>query len=86
MLVMYLTLADQDNANNEAVDTQDTSHNDGDEGLVDELGLEHTDAGDADTGLGSTVGGTEVAEHHGGGDAHEAEEGVLVGVVNCGQS
>ena len=50
----------EDDANDKTVDTEDTSHNNGDKGLVDEVWLEDTDGADTNTGLGSTVGGTQV--------------------------
>ena len=77
-----LTLALQDDSHNQAVNTQDTSHNNGNERLEDKLVLEDTDRSDTHAGLGSAVGGAQVAEHQSGGDTHEAEESVLVGVVN----
>ena len=81
-----LTGAGDDDGDDEAVDTEDTSHDDGDNRLNDQLGLEHGDGADADAGLGSAVGGTEVAEHEGRHDAHAAEEQSLVGVtVHCTQ-
>ena len=72
----------ENDGNNEAVDTKDTSHNDGDEGLVDELTLEDTDGGNSNASLSGTVGGAKVAEDKGGSNTHESEEGVLVGVVD----
>ena len=77
-----LTLALENDSHNKAVNTKDTSHNDGDERLEDELVLEDTDGGDTDTGLGSTVGSAQVAENESSGDTHETEEGVLVRVIN----
>ena len=82
LLFAKLTSGLQDDSHNKAVDTQDTSHNDWNEGLEDQVWLQDTDGGDTNTGLGGTVSGTQVAEHQGGGDSHEAEEGVLVGVVH----
>ncbi len=76
----------QDNGNNQAVDTEDTCHDDGKEGLVDQFALQDTNGCDSDSGLGATVGGPEVAENEGGGDSHETEEGVLVGIVHFRQS
>ena len=63
-----------DNSNNDAVDTQNTRHDNGDESLEHLLAVDNRQGGDADTSLGGTVGGTEVAEHQGGGDAEVAEE------------
>ena len=72
----------QNNGDNQAVDTEDTCHDDGEEGLVDQFTLQDTDGCDSDSGLGATVGGPEVAENESGGDSHETEEGVLVGIVH----
>ena len=77
-----LTSALQNDGHDETVDSQDTRHNDGDERLEDQVVLEHTHGGDTDASLGNTVARAQVAEDEGGGDAHKAEEGVLVGVVN----
>lgn len=76
----------QDNGNNQAVDTEDTCHDDGKEGLVDQFTLQDTNGCDSDSGLGATVGGPEVAENESGGDSHETEEGVLVGIIHFRQS
>jgi len=80
-IVSVLTGARNDDRDDEAVDTEDTSHDDGDDGLDDELGLEDSDGADADAGLGSAVGGTHVAENEGTDDSHAAEEKSLVGVT-----
>ena len=50
----------KNDTDNKTVDTENTSHNNGDEGLVNKLGLEDTDGADTNTGLGSTVSGTQV--------------------------
>ncbi len=68
-------LSVEDDGDDEAVDTEDTRHDNGDDGLEDEVGLEDAHAADADAGLGGAVGSTEVAEHEGSSDAHVAEEG-----------
>lgn len=72
----------EDDSHDKTVDTEDTRHNDWDEGLEDEVGLQHTDGANTDTGLGGSVSGAQVAENESSGHAHEAEEGVLVGVVD----
>ena len=79
--MVILTGAGDDDGDNEAVDTEDTSHDHGDDRLDDELGLEDSDGADADAGLGSAVGGTHVAEDEGRDDSHAAEEQSLVGVT-----
>ena len=73
-----LTLALVDNSDNKAVDTEDTSHNAGNERLEDKVVSEDTDGADTDTGFGGSVSSTEVGEHKGGSKAHESEEGILV--------
>lgn len=79
---MRLTSGLENDANNKAVNTKDTSHNNGNERLEDQLRLEDTDGGNTNASLGGTVSGTQVAENEGSGDTHETEESVLVGVVN----
>lgn len=59
-LSIQLTSALEDDSDDETIDTEDTSHNNGDDGLEDEVGLEDTHAADADARLGGTVGSTEV--------------------------
>lgn len=54
------TLSVEDDGHDEAIDTQDTSHDDGYDGLEDQVGLEDTHAADADATLGGSVCGTEV--------------------------
>ena len=81
-VVLQLTSGLENDGHNKTVNTQDTCHNNGNEGLEDQLWLQDTHGGNTDTGLGSTVGSTQVAENESGGDTHETEEGVLVGVVN----
>jgi hypothetical protein len=79
---MRLTSGLENDANNKAVNTQDTGHNNGNERLEDQLRLEDTDGGNTNTGLGGTVSGSQVAEDEGSSDAHEPKEGVLVRIVN----
>jgi hypothetical protein len=74
----------QDDGDDEAVDTQNTSHNDWNKGSEHELGSQDTNTANTDAGLGRTVGSTEVAEHKSGSNTHKTEEGVLVGVVGEG--
>ena len=44
-----LTLSVKDDSDDEAIDTQDTRHDNGDDGLEDEVGLEDTHGANADT-------------------------------------
>lgn len=55
-----LTLSVKDDSNDKAIDTEDTRHNDGNDRLEDELGLEDTHAADADATLCGAVGSAEV--------------------------
>jgi hypothetical protein len=80
-----LTLSLEDDGHNKSVDTEDTSHDNWDEGLEDQIASENTHAADTDTGLRGTVSGSQVGEHEGGSQAHESEEGVLIGVVGAYQ-
>ena len=72
--------SDVDDGDNEAVNSEDTSHNTGNEGLEDEGVRDHGDGADTDSRLGGTIGSSEVSEDEGTGDTHESEEGVLVSV------
>ena len=67
-----------DDGNDEAVDTENTSHDTGDQRLEDQVLSQDTDGADTDSGLGSSVRGSEVGEHEGRGETHVPEEGVLV--------
>ncbi len=64
----------EEHGNNEAVDTQDTRHNDWDQGLNDLRGVNNTEGGNTDAGLGGSVGGTEVGEDQAGHNTHVGEE------------
>ena len=56
------TFLNDDNSNNHTIDTEDTSHNNGDNRLHDKLGFEDTHGTDANSSFGTTVGGSEVGE------------------------
>lgn len=56
----FLTLVVEDDGDDEAIDTEDTRHDNGHDGLEDEIGLEDTHAADADARLGGSVGSAEV--------------------------
>ena len=77
-----LTVSVEQDGDDKSIDTEDTSHDNGDDGLEEELWLQNDGGADADSRLGSAVGGTEVSEDEGGGDAHVSEECVLVAVVD----
>ncbi len=48
-MLWRLTLSIKDDSDDEAIDTQDTRHDNGNDGLEDEVGLEDTHGADADT-------------------------------------
>ena len=78
---ILLTALLHENGDNHAVHTEHTSHDDGNDRSEEELGLEDGHGDDTDARLGSTVGGTEVSEDEGSGDAHGSEEDSLVRVA-----
>jgi len=63
-----------DDGGDKTVDSEDTGHDNGNDGLHHQLRSEDTHAHDTHTGLGGSVGGTEVREDDRGGDPHESEE------------
>ena len=75
---ILLTLSLVNDCDDEAVNTENTSHDTGDQRLEDKVGSQDTDGADTDSGLGSSVRGTEVGEHEGGSETHVPKEGVLV--------
>ena len=77
-----LTSSLENDGNNKAVNAENTSHNNGNEGLEDQILSQDTDGGDTNTSLGGTVGSTQVAENEGTSDTQKSEEGVLVVVIN----
>ena len=70
-----LTLGRDDDGNDEAVDSDNSRHDDGDERLHDEVGARNTHARDADPRLCGPVGCAKVGEEHGRGRPKVAEEG-----------
>ena len=68
-------MADDHDADDKPVDTDDTGEDNRDNALHHKLGLHDTHAGDTHRALGSAVGRAEHGEDDGGGDAHGAEEG-----------
>jgi len=62
--LLLQTVGDQD-GDDETVDTDNTSHDDGDNVLDDQVRAEDTHGADTDTSLGSTVGGTEAGKDDG---------------------
>ena len=79
--VEILTWSLEENGDDHSVHTEHTSHDDGNDRSEEELGLEHGHRDDTNTGLCSSVGGSQVGEDEGRGDAHGAEEDGLVGVA-----
>jgi len=55
-----LTLLLKNDGNDQAIDTQDTSHNNWDNGLEDQLWLQDSHGRNTDSTLSSSVGGSEV--------------------------
>lgn len=76
--VLLETIGDKD-GDDETVDANDTSHNDGNNVLDDQVGAEDTHSGDTNTRLGGTVRGTETGEDNSAGAAHGTEEGRVNG-------
>lgn len=76
--ILLETIGDK-NRDDETVDTNNTSHNDGNNVLDDQVGAEDTHGGDTDTRLGGTVRGTKAGEDNGAGAAHGTEEGRVNG-------
>jgi len=62
--LLLQTVGDQ-NGDDETVDTDNTSHDDGDNVLDDQVRAEDTHGADTDTSLGSTVGGAEAGKDDG---------------------
>ena len=79
--VFVLTGARDDDRDNQTVDTKDTSHDNGDDGLDNEFGLEDGHGADSYARLGCTVCGTHVSENESTHDTHSAEEESLVGIT-----
>ena len=68
-------LSVDDDGGDETVDSQNTSHDDGDDGSHNQVGSHDTHGRDAHAGLGGAVGRSEVGKHDGRGDTHETKEG-----------
>ena len=79
--VIVLTGAGDDDWDNQSVDTKDTSHNNGDDGLDDKFRLEDSHGANTYARLGSTVCSAHVSENESTHDAHTAEEEGLVGIT-----
>ena len=77
----WLTVSSDEDANNEAVHTEHTSHDNWNDRFKEQVWLEDGDRDNTDTGLGSTVSSAQVGEHKGGDAAHGAKEEGLVGVA-----
>lgn len=76
--ILLQAIGDKDR-NDEAVDTNDTGHNDGNNVLDDQVGAEDTHGSDTDTRLGGTVRGAKAGEDNGAGAAHSTKEGRVNG-------
>ena len=53
-------LLEDEEGDNKAIDSQNTSHDNWDDGFEDELRLEDSHGGDSDSGLGGSVGSSQV--------------------------
>ena len=73
-----LTFARVDDGYNETVDTEDTSHDTGNEGLEDQARPENTNGADPDAGSRGSVSSAHVCEDEGGSETHLSEECPLV--------
>ena len=71
------TFLDDDDGDDHTINTEDTSHDDWDDGLHDKFGFEDTHGADSDTGFGGTVGGSKVGKDEGWGDSNVSEEVVV---------
>ena len=78
---LKLTFTVEEDSNDKSVDTQDTCHDNWDDGLEEEFWLEDDCTADTDSRLGSSVGGSEVSKDQGSCDTHVSEERVLVAIV-----
>lgn len=75
-------VGDQDR-DDQTVDTNDTSHDNGDNVLNNQIGAEDTHAANTDTSLGGTIGSAEAGEDDGGRAAQRTEEGRVDGAKFC---
>ena len=71
-----LTLGRRDDGNDEAVNAEHTSHDDGNDGAHYKLGAHDTHGSHADARLGSAIGGTEVCKERKEREAKLASEEV----------
>merc|ERR1719411_2241805 len=78
---LLLTVTLEKNGDDKSVDTQDTSHDNWDDGLEEKFWLKDDCTADTDSRLGSSVGCAEVSEDQGSCDAHISEECILVAIV-----
>ena len=54
----WLTLSLENDTNDQTIDTQDTSHDNGNEASDNQVRTKNTSSGKTDTSLGSTISGT----------------------------
>lgn len=81
---LLLKVVGDKDGHDETVDTDDTSHDNGDNVLDDQVGAEDSHAAHTDTGLSSTIGGTEAGENDSGRAAQRTEEGRIDGAELSG--
>ena len=73
-----LTFAGVDDGHNETINSENTSHDTGNERFEHQVAPQDTNDADSDSGFGSAVGSTKVSEHESCCESHVAEEGILV--------
>lgn len=66
-----------DDGNDHTIDTEDTSHDDGYDGLHDKFGFENTHGADADTGFSTTICSSKVGKDECRSDTNISEEVVV---------
>lgn len=71
VLIGGLEGAGNQHSNDQTVDGNDTSHDNGNDRLHDQLGPHHRHGGDTGTGLGRSVGGSQSCDLDGDGGGHK---------------
>jgi len=74
------TFLDNNNSDDHTIDTQDTGHDDWDDWLHNEFGLEDSHWADTDSGFGTSVSSSEIGEDQSWGDSDVSEE--VLGAVS----
>jgi len=76
-----LDIEGEEDSNNESIDTQDTRHDNWNDGLEDKVWLQDGDGADTDSWFGGSVGGSHVGEHKTSDHTHGGEEHGLVWIT-----